>query len=212
MRTASREKVEQADAREQPVSPVDERGWIERNRGWVFAALATVILLGAFVLVYKSWMRNESDNVLLVEPTTAAGGKVYVTGAVLKPGVYSFGPGARVEEAVRLAGGTAADADLERLNMAQRLEDEQQVVVPRKASAAAPAQASQGVSATRLVNINSASEAELDTLPGVGPVTAQGIIAYRTKNGPFKRIEDLRELKLVNASTYAKIADKIVVQ
>jgi competence protein ComEA len=161
-------------------------------------------------LIYKAWMRNGSD-VLLVEPTALpSGGKVFITGAVLKPGVYTFDGNARVEDAIRLAGGTTADADLEGVNLAVRLDDEQQVVIPHRGEgAAAVATAGTAGQATGRVDINSANESELDTLPGVGPATAQNIIAYRTKNGPFKRPEDLRDYKLVGPATYDKLADRI---
>ncbi len=124
--------------------------------------------------------------------------KVYVSGAVARPGVYELSGADRVEDAIRAAGGPTPEADLERINLAVRLRDEMQVHVPRRAPAG------QG-----RVSINTATAAELEALPGIGPVTAARIVEHRTKNGPFSRIEELRDLRLVSAATFERIKDLI---
>jgi competence protein ComEA len=94
------------------------------------------------------------------------------------------------------AGGATEDADLERINLATHLADQMQVYVPRKGEIAPPP--SNGVppnTSTEKININTASTEELDKLPGIGPVIAEAIIDYRTKNGPFKQIEDINAVK-----------------
>jgi len=124
--------------------------------------------------------------------------KVYVSGAVVRPRVYELSSADRVEDAVRVAGGPTADADLERINLAVRLRDEMQVHVPRRLPAG-----------QARLSINRATAAELEGLPGIGPVTAARIVDYRTRNGTFTSIEQLRDLRLVSAATFERIRDLI---
>ena len=130
-----------------------------------------------------------------------------MSGAVLQPGVYGFEDGARVDDALRAAGGPAADADLDRLNLSLRLRDEQHVLVPAHPAANIPAGSTSA--AGELINLNTATLEQLDTLPGVGPVTATKIVDQRERSGPFQRIEELVELKIVNSSTFANIKGRI---
>lgn len=138
---------------------------------------------------------------------------VHVLGAVVSPGVVRLAGGARVEDALAAAGGLRADADPAELNLAAVLTDGCQVVIGTKAAprgevrsgptaAAAPA----GAATTAQLDLNAATLAQLDTLPGVGPVTAQAIIDYRSKHGRFTRIEELQEVDGIGAKTYAQIA------
>ncbi|HWH94595.1 MAG TPA: ComEA family DNA-binding protein [Baekduia sp.] len=138
---------------------------------------------------------------------------VHVVGAVRHAGVYRLRVGQRVKDAVRRAGGATARADLQAINLAAKVADGQQVVVPRKgpaavapgaasgatggaaASAAADgAAASAGGGVAVPVNLNSATAEQLDTLDGVGPATAQKILEYRTQHGGFSSIEDLAQI------------------
>jgi len=135
---------------------------------------------------------------------------VYVNGAVASPGLYHLPVGSRIDDALRAAGGATFDADLERLNLAARLADGQQLTVPKKVEVQATTGLGSPVTPAR-VNINTASVAELDGLAGVGPVTAQRIVAYREQHGPFTRIEQLREAKLVSAATFDKLKDLVTV-
>jgi competence protein ComEA len=131
---------------------------------------------------------------------------VYVTGAVVSPGIYMLQQGDRVANAVEAAGGPAEDADLIGVNMARRLRDEDQIVVPRLGeSASAPAAAQQRI------NINIAPIELLDTLPGIGEVRAQRIADSRTTDGPFLNAQELVERELIPASVYEQIADLITV-
>lgn len=130
---------------------------------------------------------------------------VYVTGAVLQPQVVTLPGGSLTEAALAAAGGPAADADLESLNLAAPLYDNQQLVVPRQA-AATPAS-----SAAAPLDLNAATAAELETLPRIGPTLAQTIIAYREANGPFARVEDIQNVPGIGPATYEQIAPYLTV-
>jgi competence protein ComEA len=130
---------------------------------------------------------------------------VHVVGAVRRPGVYRLPAGARIQEAIRRAGGATSRADLQAINLAAKVADGQQVVVPRRAStasggaAAAPAPGGAGATATAPapgtpLSLNTATAEQLDTLDGVGPVTAQKILEYRSTHGGFSSIDDLAQI------------------
>lgn len=136
---------------------------------------------------------------------------VYVTGAVLKPQVVTLPGDSRVEDALAAAGGPAEDADLEALNLAAPLHDNQQLVVPRQAtetpaSAAAETPAPSTAETPAPLDLNAATAAELETLPRIGPALAQTIIAYREANGPFARVEDIQNVPGIGPATYEQIA------
>lgn len=139
--------------------------------------------------------------------------RVYVSGAVRTPGVYSVRAGDRVVDAVGAAGGPAADADTEAINFAQRVQDEGQVYVPRVGEVAAPptASATATIATAARVDINRADVALLRGLPGVGATRAANIIASRQKDGPFKTTDDLLARKLVTPNIYTQLKDLIEV-
>jgi competence protein ComEA len=121
------------------------------------------------------------------------GAVVHVAGAVRRPGVYSLGPGARVQDAVRRAGGPRRSANVDAVNLAAKVADGQQIVVPTKAPAAvgaaiAPAP---GEAPSAPVSLGSATLEKLQTLDGVGPATAEKILAYRSEHGGFRSVDDL---------------------
>lgn len=136
--------------------------------------------------------------------STAAPLRVYVSGEVVAPAVYTLPPGSIVDDAVRAAGGFTAAADPIAINLALALSDGMQITVPAKTQAlptpppiSAPPPARSGsveVDLGGLVNINTATEAELEALPGIGPSTAAQIIAYREANGPFAAIEAIMDV------------------
>ncbi len=170
---------------------------------WLLTALLAAVVVGGSVVLLR-----EPAPPLVVSPSTAVPREVqvYVSGAVAQPGVYRFHEGDRVEDALRAAGGPTAGADLDRLNLSLRLRDEMHVQVPAKAPAGGQGEAA---GAAELINLNTATAVQLDALPGIGPVTAQRIIEQRERNGPFQRIEELLELKLVNSSTFERIRGRI---
>jgi competence protein ComEA len=143
---------------------------------------------------------------------------VYVCGAVRSPGVVRLPDGARVTDALQVAGGPTAKAELAAVNLAAPVTDGQQIVVPeRGAVAAAPdASAAGGGAASAalpagLININTASLEELDALDGVGPSTAQKIIDYRNANGGFKTIDEIKEVPGIGDAKFAAMQDSITV-
>jgi competence protein ComEA len=126
-----------------------------------------------------------------------------------------------VEQAIAAAGGGTADADLLRVNLAQRVHDEQQIYVPHENEAVTPVlptlvppTPSVGTSSTsgQKVNINTASATELEALPGIGPVLAQRIIEYRQASSPFRRPEDIKNVKGIGDSTFEGLRDLIMVE
>ena len=123
---------------------------------------------------------------------------VDVTGAVRRPGVYRLAAGARVQEAVRRAGGTTAKADRAAVNLAAKVADGQQILVPERApviaAGSAPAAARGAAAVSGPVSLNGATAEQLDQLDGVGPATAAKIIAWRLANGGFASVDDLGQV------------------
>lgn len=143
---------------------------------------------------------------------------VDVRGAVNKPGVYTLPLGSRVQDALTLAGDVTNNADTRTLNLARRLNDGEQIYVPIIGEATPtplPVSGKSAATATRIagkININTATLAELDTLPGIGPAIAQRIIDYRTQNGDFKKIEDVKKVRGIGDALFNQIKDLITVQ
>jgi competence protein ComEA len=138
---------------------------------------------------------------------------VDVAGAVRKPGVFEFQPGDRVIDAVERAGGALEKADLTLLNLAAPLTDGQQILVPKKGETPSGVPVAGAVSGgpTALVNVNSADEATLETLNGVGPVLAAAIIQYRTEHGPFASIDQLDEVSGIGPATLEDLRSQVTV-
>lgn len=174
----------------------------------------------------------EGEPVLLQPAPTKAPIAVHVIGAVPRPGLYEFAEGARVQDAINAAGGLLTSADINAVNLAALLADGQQLNVPYKAGEEPSGGGSETLSLpgpdddddelssgnsgseepiAELVNINTASAAELDSLSGIGPTLAQRIIDYRNENGPFTDIEDIMNVSGVGPSTFENIKDLITV-
>jgi competence protein ComEA len=154
------------------------------------------------------------DRPLGTNPTPAATiAIVYISGAVQHPDVYQVSSAARVKDVVLAAGGLTEDAATDRINLADHISDAQHIHIPSQAEPA-PEPAAAGASATpgnqeKLLNINTASAADLDSLPGIGQSIAQRIVEYRTTNGPFQSAEDLRKVKGIGPALFANIAPLI---
>jgi competence protein ComEA len=149
---------------------------------------------------------------------------VDVRGAVNKPGVYSLTTGSRVQDALALAGDVLANADTRTLNLARKLIDGEQIYVPQigeappaPASTASSSRASGARTPTASapigkINVNTATLDELDKLPGIGPSIAQRIIDYRTQNGEFKKIDDLKKVRGIGDALFDQIKDLVTLQ
>lgn len=153
--------------------------------------------------------------------SSAAEVYVDVDGAVVRPGVYRLKEGARVSQALDAAGGLTVEADVTGLNRASKITDGQKIYVPtvgeqQAAAAVGGAESSAATtpgagSSSGLVNINTASAAELQTLSGIGPSMAQSIIDERTKNGAFASVDDLMRVSGIGEKKLAKIKDCICI-
>jgi competence protein ComEA len=183
-----------------------------------YGLLAALVATGLLLVVTR---RPAGLPVQLQAPPTALPLRVHVTGAVVAPGVYSLAPGSIVQDALAAAGGTTPRANLGLLNLAHRLQDGEQVLVPESAptsvavSTSGVISASPGNSATPVsgnrININTASAAELEALPRVGPALAQRIVDYRVAHGPFRAIEDVMQVNGIGPATFGQIKDLITI-
>jgi competence protein ComEA len=170
---------------------------LQRRRLLLAAAgsLALILLLGRFVLGAGT---TTTAAPLPLPPAAGAGVTglpssrvvVDVVGAVRRPGLYRLAQGSRIADALTRAGGATAKADLAQVNLAAPLADGEQVVVPRRGVAAAGAGSGSGGAAAP-VQLSTATLEQLDSLPGVGPVTAQKILDYRQKHGAFQSVDEL---------------------
>jgi competence protein ComEA len=177
---------------------------LSRSQLLVYAAIAVAVLL-----VGARWIRSGSTEGpgsgagLSFAADSAPGSDqgnrdvvVHVAGAVARPGVYRLPAGARVTDAVRRAGGFARGANRDAINLAARLSDGQQVVVPGAGAAAAAA-----VEAAGPISLGSATVDQLDEIEGIGPVTAQKIIEFRDQHGGLSSIDQLDEVDGIGPST-----------
>lgn len=129
---------------------------------------------------------------LTAEETTARSVVVHVVGAVARPGLYELPEGSRVDDAIEKAGGPTEDAALANVNLAAPVGDGQQIVIAANGEVGPPTMhVGSETGASGLVRLNSATLAELETLPGIGPVTAQKILDYREQRGGFTSIDEL---------------------
>ena len=186
--------------------------------------LAAALL--ALVLVVVAWRHAAAGapaplRVAPVVPArasaTAAGARllvVDVVGAVRRPGLVRLAEGSRVADAIARAGGLRRGAERAGVNFAAPVSDGQQVVVPQRGAAvaagAAGADAGPAAPSTGPVSLSSATAGQLDTLPGVGPVTAQKIVAYRQQHGAFRSVDELDAISGIGPSRIANLRGLVV--
>jgi competence protein ComEA len=177
---------------------------------WQFA-LVPIVGLGLAAFGWRYLDRHSGPAIVIQDPRADATIVVQVGGAVATPGVYDFPYGARLDDALDRAGGPLPEADLATLNLARRLEDGEQIVVPVLQPTATPASPGQPTaipptavptppsiddtveapSTATLINLNTATVEELMELPEIGEVRAEAIVAYREANGPFASVDEL---------------------
>ncbi len=189
--------------------------------------LAMLFLFG-LILAGTIWVLRRPDPppmiVLTATPrptATLALILVDVRGAVAEPGVYSLPVGSRVQDALKSAGGTLPDAETREFNLARKLNDGEQIYVRTSAEATSaplvtPGKSDRSLPAVKTptgpININTATVEELDALPGIGPAIGQRIVDYRTQNGPFQKIEDIKQVRGIGDAIFEQIKDLITVQ
>lgn len=210
---------------------------LDVNQKKVLLVIATVLALSAAAFIFKDAFTDSSESVDISQELSGeaiSSGKasaqysfdedkpssrkikVYIVGAVRYPGVIEVEEGSRLIDVLELAGGALENADLERVNLALKVQDEGMYKIPRIGEELSEpsftvlgATSNQG---QQKVNINTADEATLDTLPGIGPSKAKRIIEYREQNGPFKSIEELKNVSGIGEKTFEQLKDLITVK
>lgn len=135
---------------------------------------------------------------------------IHVGGEVEMPGVYYFPPGKRVIDAVKAAGGAKKEANLDAINLARKLRDGEKIIIPAKNSPLN--HPSTNYEESKLINLNTASQEELESLPGIGETLAQRIIEYREKNEGFQKVDELRNIEGIGKKKFFQIKDLVTVE
>jgi competence protein ComEA len=197
---------------------------LTRARGYILLFSVISFIVGGVIGYFSPHPQQQSNAPLVVatpRPTATPNPtatprpiRVYISGAVREPAVYELAVGSIVQDAIDAAGGATSKAELASINLALELQDQQHVHVPREGEANPPPVISGGASGAgdgsgARVNINTASADELETLPGVGEVTAQNIIDHREANGPFEAIEDIQDVSGIGPATFDQLKDLI---
>lgn len=192
----------------------------------LLGVMAGFVLAGVLIFVSRA---PAGQPIALRPAPTKAPIAVHVVGAVPRPGLYEFAEGARVQDAIDAAGGLLSTANVNAINLAALLGDGQQLSVPYQSGQEPvgnastlelpgsfdnndPASEESSIAADgELININTATLEELDSLPGIGPAIAQRIIDYRIENGPFSTIEEIMDVSGIGPATFDEIKDLIMV-
>ena len=149
------------------------------------ALLAVIVVAIGLLALREVVARPPPLEIILPTPTSSPSQlQVHIAGAVTSPGVYLLAPDTRLHEAIEAAGGATDEADLDAVNLALKVVDGQRYQIPRGGEEAA--EVTDG-----LLDVNVASAAQLESLPGIGPVLAEAIVVHRRQNGPYQRLEDL---------------------
>lgn len=186
---------------------------ISRGRAVAYIAvlLAGLTLAGRFA--FSSQGGREpilQPAVVRAEPAPVRKLLVHVVGAVRAPGLYRLDEGSRIDDAITAAGGPRPKAALDLVNLASPVADGQQVVVPVRGPEGPIATGSQpGATPTERVHLNTATLEQLDALPGIGPITAQKILDYRTEHGAFSSIEELDAVPGIGPARLAELSKHV---
>jgi len=169
----------------------------------ILGILIGILLAG---IIWNTARQPRGEPVLLRPPPTPAPISVHITGAVVSPGLYDLPEGSRVSDAIDVAGGFLPVADQEQINLAALLKDGAQINIETRSFY------NMDGSGTERININTATVDELDTLPGIGPSTAQAIVDYRRQFGNFQRTDEITNVSGIGPATYDRIKDLITVE
>jgi competence protein ComEA len=184
---------------------------VSRRQALVVAAVLLALLAVAGKLLAGAGAASAEPPAALVEANAPAAAKlvVHVAGAVRQPGLYELAEGSRVSDAVARAGGATAKADTAAVNLAAPLADGIQVLIPSRVAGAAGAAAGSDAAPGRRVSLSSATFADLDALPGIGPVTAQKILDYRAQHGGFSSVDDLDAISGIGPARIEQLRDLV---
>ena len=190
---------------------------LSRSQLAVYGAIAVaLLLLGARAIRaegdsggYSSSFPADGGGEFKVDSGSSGDVVVDVTGAVARPGVYRLPAGARVTDAVERAGGASGGALLEAINLAARLADGQQVVVPKRGPAAAALAAGSGAGEEGPIRLGTATVEQLDTIDGIGPVTAQDIIEFRDEHGGLSSVDQLDQVSGIGPATMESLRARL---
>jgi competence protein ComEA len=209
------------------------KNFLKHNKPALFIGLILLIAIGAYYFIHlegdgggtqvsNDWIEeelpmdsNESQSLELEEnPQEEENLVVDVKGAIKSPGVYEMKLGDRVIDVIEQAGGLHENADSNNINFAMKLVDEMVLYIPivGEEKIIEPTVGGMQNQDGGKVNLNKASEAELQTLTGVGPAKATAIIEYRDQNGGFKKVEEIMEISGIGEKTFEKFKDQITVR
>jgi competence protein ComEA len=185
---------------------------ISRARALAYVVAVLVALVVAGRLAFRERDTGEAQAPVVAmraEPVPVRKLLVHVVGAVREPGLYQLDDGSRVDDAIAAAGGPKPKAALDLINLAAPVADGQQVIVPVRSREGTAAGAAPGGSQTGPVHLNTATLEELDTLPGVGPVTAQKILDYRNEHGAFSSVDELDAVPGIGPTRLAELKELV---
>lgn len=182
--------------------------------GIAFGVVCGILGVGLLLLAIRD---PQGEPIRLLPPPTESPLVVQVIGEVRKPGVYNLLPGSRVQNAIQAAGGLEENADLGDLNLARQLEDGEQIRVGLGSKEGTGGDfvesdiPHQNDRVVQLININSATQVELESLPGIGPTRAQAILQYRQEYGLFDEIEELQNVPGIGPATFEQLRALVTV-
>ncbi|MBE5820906.1 MAG: hypothetical protein E7310_08950 [Clostridiales bacterium] len=196
------------------------------NKQKIILTIITIIIIfiiGIFLITkdknveneYQQYIVDENEKVQEKEKI-----KIHVIGEVQNSGIVELEEGARISDIIEAAGGSTENADLSKVNLAYEVEDGQKVYIPsindERVEQYVTNGSGEGIieeeTKKGLVNINTATQTELETLPGIGPSTALKIITYREENGKFKKAEDIQNVPGIGGAKFENIKDSITVK
>ena len=200
---------------------------ININKNQIIIAFIAIIICIVIVIYILSLNQQNFNNYedleiteteeIVEEPEEKEKIKVHIAGSVVSEGIVELEEGARVADAIDQAGGTTADANMDQVNLAYKVQDGQKIYIPNineeEYEITEDMEGIQNIYETNsdIININTATQTELELLPGIGPSTASKIIKYREENGEFKTIDDIKNVSGIGDAKFESIKDQITV-
>lgn len=189
-----------------------------------FIVIIICIVIAIYILSLNQQNFNNYEDLeitdteeIVEEPEEKEKIKVHIAGSVVSEGIVELEEGARVADAIDQAGGTTADANMDQVNLAYKVQDGQKIYIPNineeEYEITEDMEGIQNIYETNsdIININTATQTELELLPGIGPSTASKIIKYREENGEFKTIDDIKNVSGIGDAKFESIKDQITV-